>query len=89
MIHPSIQSLLDEIDNFCVRADISPSAFGRAALKDPNFVGDLRAGRSPNLKLIDRVRGYIAAHDTNDAPATAPPGKPGTNYPQKSSRRCT
>jgi hypothetical protein len=41
---------------------MSATAFGIAVAKDPNFVHDLRAGRVPNLRMVDRVNQYIAAH---------------------------
>lgn len=59
ILHPSIESLLAEIESFRVRADMTASAFGRAAINDPNFVGDLRRGRIPSLTLIDRVRAFM------------------------------
>ncbi len=37
------------------------SLFGRKALKDPNFVFDLRKGRCPNLRTIQRVREFMSA----------------------------
>lgn len=59
VLHPSILALLGEIAVFREKADMTESAFGRAAINDPNFVGDLRAGRQPSLKLIDRVREFM------------------------------
>lgn len=43
------------------RQGLSATAFGRLALKDPNFVGDLRAGRKPNLGVVERVQNFMAA----------------------------
>lgn len=59
VLHPSILALLGEIAVFREKADMTESAFGRAAVNDPNFVGDLRTGRQPSLKLIDRVREFM------------------------------
>jgi hypothetical protein len=53
------QDFLTEIDNFLTASKMAPSAFGRAAVGDPNFVGDLRAGRMPNLRIVGRVSEYI------------------------------
>jgi hypothetical protein len=58
-LHPSIELLLTEIETFRQRADMTASAFGRTAVNDPNFVGDLRRGRIPSLTLIDRVREFM------------------------------
>jgi len=44
-----------------------PTAFGKAALNDPSFVRDLRAGRKPNLGVVDRVHEFIRQHDASAA----------------------
>jgi 2,4-dienoyl-CoA reductase-like NADH-dependent reductase (Old Yellow Enzyme family) len=61
-------SFLSTIEQFLDRHKMSASAFGRAAVGDPNFVGDLRAGRAPNLRLVERVNSYIAAQEPAEAP---------------------
>lgn len=53
------ETFLAEIDRFLTRTSMSASAFGRAAVGDPNFVGDLRAGRMPNLRLVAKVNDFI------------------------------
>jgi hypothetical protein len=50
-----------EIEAFLTREGAAPSAFGRAAVGDPNFVRELRNGRTPGLRLVDRARAYMAA----------------------------
>jgi hypothetical protein len=57
----SAHAFLAEIEAFLQRARMSPSGFGRAAFGDPNFVRDLRAGRAPSLRLVDRARAFMAA----------------------------
>jgi hypothetical protein len=57
----SARAFLAEIEAFLQRARMSPSGFGRAAFGDPNFVRDLRAGRAPSLRLVDRARAFMAA----------------------------
>ncbi|HXJ59410.1 MAG TPA: hypothetical protein VNU68_22430 [Verrucomicrobiae bacterium] len=42
---------------------MTASAFGKAAVNDPNFVGDLRTGRKPNLGLVDRVHEFIKSQE--------------------------
>lgn len=66
-LHASIQALVDEIDAFRSREGMSPSAFGRAAINDPNFYGDLKAGRMPSLRLIDRVREFMQSQQASAA----------------------
>lgn len=48
-----------EVEAFLERKGIEPTTFGRDALKDPNFVIDLRAGRSPHLRTIEKVRAFM------------------------------
>ena len=51
---------LGEVCNFIAATGLSDTAFGRAACADGNFVADLRRGRSPNLRTIEKVRAFIA-----------------------------
>ena len=60
------QTFLDEIDAFLKRSGMTASAFGWGAVKDRNFVGDLRKGRMPNLGLVGRVHTFIAEHSTDE-----------------------
>lgn len=56
-----------EIDRFLAKSGMSPSAFGREAINDPNFVGDLQKGRMPSLGLVDRVQAFIRAKESEAA----------------------
>lgn len=58
---------LADIDAFLERSGMTATAFGRAALNDPNFVGDLRQGRKPNLGLVDRVHAFIHSQEADAA----------------------
>ena len=51
----------EEVTAFLACSGIKPSRFGRAALGDPGFVAELRKGRAPNLRTIERARAFIAA----------------------------
>ncbi len=71
----SATAFLAEIEAFLARERVSSSTFGRAAVGDPNFVRQLRRGRAPNLRLVDRARAYMAgrrrvAGGTADRPET-------------------
>ncbi len=50
---------LTEIHVFLSTHNMGPTAFGREALKDPNFVFDLEAGRSPRLDTIERAQEFM------------------------------
>ena len=43
----------------------SPAGFGRAAVRDPRLVFDLRRGREPRPDLARRVLAYIADSSSN------------------------
>lgn len=61
----TVDQFLAEIDAFLERTGTSASAFGRAAVGDPNFVGDLRKKenrREPSLRLVRKVDSYIKAN---------------------------
>lgn len=66
-LHATIETLLAEIDGFRTRSGMTASAFGRAAVNDPNFVGDLNKGRMPSLILIDRVRDFMRDQEASAA----------------------
>lgn len=52
-----------EVERFIKAAGISATKFGREAIGDPNLVRDLRAGRSPSLKTVERVLDCIRRND--------------------------
>lgn len=55
------KSFRDEVERFLLETKIEPTRFGREALKDPRFVFDLRKGRSPSGRTMDRARDWMAA----------------------------
>lgn len=62
-------SLLDEIARFIGNHDLSERRFGELALNDKNFVLDLRAGRSPSLNTVERLRSFMSAYPNHDREA--------------------
>lgn len=58
-LHPSIQSLVTEIETFRERNQLNATAFGIQAVNDGKFLADLRQGRIPSLTTIDRVRAFM------------------------------
>lgn len=53
-------TLLTEVDKFLRNnRNITASRLGRNAVKDPNFVSDIRNSRVCNQRTIDRVLRYI------------------------------
>lgn len=51
--------LLERIEAHIRERKMTPSRFGREAVNDWNFVFQLRAGREPRNKTIERVLRYI------------------------------
>jgi 2,4-dienoyl-CoA reductase-like NADH-dependent reductase (Old Yellow Enzyme family) len=49
------QTFLAEIERHLAAKNIEASAFGKQALGDPNFVFDLKKGRSPSTRTMDKV----------------------------------
>ena len=46
------------IETFMRRTGTPPTVLGRQALNDPAFIIHLKAGRSPSLRIADKVRRY-------------------------------
>ena len=57
-------AFLGEIEQFLAKSATDPSTLGKNALGDPNFVFDLRNGRSPSTRTIDKVRSWMTARET-------------------------
>ena len=68
----STNAFLIEIEAFLTRERAAPSRFGRAAVGDPNFVRQLRDGRAPSLRLVDRARAYMAGRRRAAGAAESP-----------------
>lgn len=61
------KQFLSDVEDFLEKSGMTPSAFGADAVNDPNFVTDLREGRSCSLRTVSRVRSFI---DKNLPPPT-------------------
>lgn len=53
--------LLLRIERYLRSTNTPAARFGREAVGDPNFVFDLRNGREPRGKTVERVFSYLAA----------------------------
>lgn len=56
------QAFRQKIETFLVRTGMPPTAFGREAVGDGNFVTDVREGRMPSLRLVERVENFIKTY---------------------------
>lgn len=50
-----------EVETFLAETEVSASGLGRAALGDPNFVANLRAGMEPREKTRSKVLRKMSA----------------------------
>ena len=67
-MNTSANSFLAEIEAFLAKSALDPTAFGKNALGDPSFVFDLRKGRSPSTRTIDKIREWITTQGTSEMP---------------------
>lgn len=51
--------LLREVEKFLKNSNMPAARFGREVLKDPRFVFDLRRGREPRPRTVERVRAFL------------------------------
>lgn len=54
-------SLLERIEKHLKENHISATRFGRRAVGDPRFVLDLRMGRRPRRRTLERLDAYLAS----------------------------
>jgi hypothetical protein len=54
--------LLRSVERFLRQTDMAPTRFGRAAVRDPRLVFDLRNGREPGERMKRRVEHFMNIH---------------------------
>lgn len=54
------EKFLAAVEDHISAAGIDPTNFGRTVMNDPSFVFELRKGRSPSARTMDRVLAWIA-----------------------------
>ncbi len=52
--------LLDRIERHLEESHITATRFGRRAVGDPRFVLDLRLGRQPRRRTLEKVERYLS-----------------------------
>lgn len=57
-----MHSLLSDIETFCNAQGMAESQFGLLALKDKNFVPDLREGRDIRFSTAEKVRQFMVGY---------------------------
>ena len=53
--------LLRRVEKYLKSSNTPAAGFGREAMGDPRFVFDLRRGREPRPRTIERVRAFLEA----------------------------
>ena len=61
-VMPRHADLAALIDAHLRDTGMAASRFGSEAVGDPNFVRDLRAGREPRSRVVERVMSFMKAH---------------------------
>ena len=54
--------LISDIEAFISAHDLTERRFGELALNDKNFVSDIRDGRSPSLKTVDKLKRFMMTY---------------------------
>jgi len=55
-------SFLQSVEVFLRETGMNATRLGKEALGDPSFVPDLRNGRAPSSRIMDRVASFMAEH---------------------------
>ena len=59
MVGQFIVHLLRDVETYLKSSNTPAARFGREAMGDPRFVFDLRNGREPRPRTIERVRAFL------------------------------
>ena len=63
MDFPSHADVVEKIDSFLARHDMAPTRLGRDALGEASFVSMVRAGRTPGLGTLAKLRDFMRERD--------------------------
>lgn len=69
------QQFRDQIEGYLTESGMDPTNFGRAVMGDPRFVFDLRKGRAPSSRTMDRVCAWIEANPLLDPDLPSEPNE--------------
>lgn len=62
-------TLLDRIERYLAVSHMAATRFGRRAAGDPRFVLDLRNGRRPRRRTLERISRYLDMEEARLFPA--------------------
>ena len=66
---PSDAELVDAIEAFLDRHDMRPTRLGSEATGEPQLVSSIKGGRSPSLRVLQRLKAYMRRKDAELAGA--------------------
>ena len=67
------EQFLSRVETFLVATpSVTATQLGIEVLRDPNFVGDIRRGRVPSLKIAAKVLEFIDAQTVRPRPPSPP-----------------
>ena len=69
---------ISRVSAFLGRSGVSPTAFGKKAVGNPNLMRQTDRGRSPSLGTADRILAFAAEQDGASGGGRDPPSKPVT-----------
>jgi hypothetical protein len=67
---PSDIELLARVDAFLERHCMAPTRLGREATGEPQLIDSIRNGRSPSLKVWNKVADFMARYDAEASAAS-------------------
>ncbi|WP_370169778.1 hypothetical protein [Sphingobium abikonense] len=69
---PTHREVLAQIEAFLLRHNMAPTRFGREATGEPQLIDSMQKGRSPSLKVLERVAVFMKERDTAAEGASSP-----------------
>lgn len=64
---PTDAELLGSINAFIARHGMAPTRFGREATGEPQLIASIEGGRSPSLKVLQKIAAFMARYDADPA----------------------
>ena len=75
------------LNAFLGSTGMSPTTLGMLAVGDPNLLRQIERGRSPSLRMADRILAFMAAYEADSGGARDPPARPAAPRPARRWRK--
>lgn len=63
VIIPTLEQVLAKVDDFLARHKMAETRLGREATGESSLISDMRGGRHPSLKTLNRLDAFMAEQD--------------------------